>query len=59
MIAAAGNRRANLFFTVDGVTKHLTSWARFYGVTCATLRYRLSRNNMDITKCLYTKKDDC
>lgn len=47
------NRRDNLFFTIDGVTKTLSEWCEQYGKCFNTVKKRL-RKGMDIQTALST-----
>lgn len=51
------NTTSNQFYTVDGVTKHLNSWARFYGLTASSIKKRMRVNNCSFVMALYTRDE--
>jgi len=53
----ASNTTRNRYHTVDGVTKHLNAWARFYGITPSSLRKRMRVNGYSFEMALYTKAE--
>jgi hypothetical protein len=55
--AQSWNLRKNIQITVDGVTKCLSAWAKFYGLTRNTLAHRIRdcKDPSEYAKCLYNK----
>lgn len=53
----ASNKTQNVVYTVDGVTKHLNAWARFYGLSPSTLQKRIKKFNGNIELSLYTRDE--
>lgn len=52
----ANNMRSNHLETIDGVTKNITEWAEFYGISVKTVRDRLLRG-WDLKRALTTPVD--
>lgn len=50
------NIRSSVVFTVDGITKTFSEWARFYGLPIATLRNRHLNMHDNFELCLYTHR---
>lgn len=42
MFEQASNKRTNVFYTINGITKTQTQWARYYNIPITNLRRRLS-----------------
>ena len=49
------NRRSNLYFTIDGVTKCLKEWSRVYGLNYTTVHKRVSKYGWSIGEALELK----
>lgn len=43
----ATNTRKNIFFTIDGQTKHLSEWCRIYGMAVPTVWRRINECGME------------
>lgn len=50
------NRRDNIYIEVDGVTKTLSQWSRFYGISRYKLRYQYTYNRSSFTDHLVNLK---
>lgn len=53
----ANNKRNNIYFTFDGVTKTLMEWCEHYGVPYARVEARLTKMGWDIEDALFTPRN--
>lgn len=52
----SNNKRNNIYFTFDGVTKTLMEWCEFYGVPYSRVRVRYNVMGWDIEDALFTPR---
>lgn len=56
MKGQSNNKRNNICFTFDGVTKTLTEWCEYYGVPFSRVRVRYNVMGWDIEDALFTPR---
>lgn len=49
------NRRDNIYIEIDGVSKTMSQWSRFYGISRYRIRYQVMRAKRDLAYVLVNK----